>query len=102
MLSDACAGKCKYEDFNLEYRIVSFTYIYKQILSIEAICYNPSPSYHKEATFKYTTTNLNSNDERLKVAKLIMDTIIADLELSADKLYKLAITGNQVFYIYST
>lgn len=102
MLSDACAGKCRYEDFNLEYRIVSFTYIYKQFLSIEAICYNPSPSYHKEAVFKYSTTNLNSNDERLKVARLIMDTIIHDLDIPADNVYKLVVKNDEVFYLHST
>ncbi len=97
----ASSGVCKYEDFELEYQIVSLDYSFNKILSIEAICYNPSPSYHKEATFKYSTTNLNSNDERLKIANLIINTIVGHLGTERNKLRRLSIRNGEVFYMCS-
>jgi hypothetical protein len=93
-----CAGECMYENFRLEYQVVHLEFVKNKFLKIEAVCYNPS-TFDKEAVFKYTTNNLNSPDEKLKIAFSIIDSVIKNLDLSKDKIYKLIVENNKVFYI---
>jgi NhaP-type Na+/H+ and K+/H+ antiporter len=95
----ARTGECMYEDFRLEYQVVNLEYIKDRSLKIEAVCYNPYNILDKEAIFKHSTNNLNVFDERLKISYSIIDSLIANLDLPKNKLYKLIIRDNQVFYI---
>ena len=95
------AGECMYEDFKLEYQIVSLEYVHKKCLKIEAICRNSRNALDKEAVFKYSTTNLNHQDERLKISFSIIDSVIKNLNLEKDKVFKLVVKNGEVFYIHS-
>lgn len=95
----ACAGACMYENFKLEYQVVYLEFVHNKYLKLEAVCYNRLNSIDKEATLKYSTSNLNSPDERLKISFLIMDSVIKNLNLSKDKLRKLIVKDHQVHFI---
>lgn len=95
----ACAGECMYENFRLEYQVVYLEFIKDKFLKIEAVCYNPYNVLDKEAIFKHSTSNLNAFDERLKISYSIIDSVINNLNLPKDKLYKLIVKNNQVFYL---
>lgn len=95
----ACAGECMYENFRLEYQVVHLEYVKDKLLRIEAVCYNPYNVLDKEAIFKHSTNNLNASDERLKISYSIIDSIISNLNLEKEKLYKLIVKNNQVFYL---
>jgi hypothetical protein len=97
----ACAGECIYEDFNLEYQITELEFIKNKSISIVAICYNPRATIYKEITLKYSTKNLNSPDEQLKLSLAMTDSIINNLSLNKEKLYKLVINDNKIFFIHS-
>lgn len=94
-----CAGECMYENFKLEYQVIHLEYIKNKLLKVEAVCYNRHNTLDKEAVFKYNSNNLNIQDERLKIALSIMDSIIKNLDLPKENLYKLVVENNQVFYI---
>lgn len=96
----SCAGVCMYEKFKLEFQIVYLEYIYNKSIKIEAVCYNRKNSINKEEIFKYSTNNLNSSDERMKVSLSILDSVIKNLDLEKDNLYKLNVKNNEVFYIH--
>lgn len=96
-----CAGECMYENFKLEYQVVHLEFIHNKYLNIEAICYNPFNQYDRESIFKHTITKFNSSDIKLKIALSIIDSIIKNLNLPEDKLYKLVIRDNKIFYIHS-
>jgi NhaP-type Na+/H+ and K+/H+ antiporter len=95
----ACAGVCMHENFKLEYQVVDLEFVRNKSIKIEAVCYNRHASIEKEAVFKHSTNNLNLLDERLKIALSIMDSVIKNLDLPKDKLYKLVVRNHQVFYI---
>ena len=97
----ARAGKCLYENFNLEYQITYLEFIRDKSISIEAVCYNPIATIYKEIILKYSTTNLNSPDEQLKLSLLMVDSIIKNLALDKNKLYKLIIKDNNIFFVKS-
>lgn len=99
--SNAAAGTCVYENTRLEYVVVSLEFIRNKSLKIEVVCLNPR-SFDKEATLKYTTTNLSLPDERLNIALSIMDDVIKNLDLPKDKLYKLVVKNHNVFYVCAT
>jgi len=88
-----------YENFKLEYQVTHLEFIRGKYLQLEAVCYNPYNTLDKEAVLKYSTTNLNSTDEKLKLVLSIVDSMILNLNLSKDDLYKLIVRNNQVFYI---
>jgi len=98
----ACAGECMYENFKLEYQVVHLEYVRNKHLRIEAVCYNPHNTLDKEAVLKYSTNNLKSPDEKLKIALNMVDTLITNLDLSKEKLYKLVVRNREVFYISET
>jgi hypothetical protein len=95
------AGECIYENFKLEYQIVRLEYVHKKCLKIEAICLNPRNSLDKEVVFKYSTNNLNVQSEKLKISFSIIDSLIKNLDLQKDKIYKLVVKNGGVFYIHS-
>lgn len=96
------AGVCVYENIRLEYQIINLEFVHNKFLKIEAICLNPSNIYDREATFKYTTNNLNSLDERLKISFAIINSVAENLSLDTNKLYKLIVkSNNKIFYICS-
>jgi len=97
-----CAGECMYENFKLEYQVVHLEYVRNKYLKLEAVCYNPHNTLDKEAVLKYNTNNLNSPDEKLKIALHMLDSIIAKLELPKEKLYKLVVRNLEVYYISET
>lgn len=99
MGANNCAGVCTYEDFRLEYQIEYLEIIFKRSLKIQAVCYNPYNLYDREAIFKYSTNNLSSNDIRLKIAMSMIESLIKDLRLDKNKLYKFIVKNKQVFYI---
>ena len=90
-----------YENFRLEYQIVSLEFIHNKSLKIEAVCYNPFNTLDKEAVLKYSTTNLTLPDKRLEIAFLLMDSVIKNLDLTKSKLRKLVIKDHQAYYIMS-
>jgi hypothetical protein len=98
-MSDSAYGECLIEDFRLEYKVINLTYIYNRFLHIEAICHNHLHPYDKEAVFRYNTTLFSSNDKKLKIALLIIDSIIKDLDIPSN-ITKLSIVNGKVFYIY--
>ena len=93
------AGECIYENFKLEYQVIILEYVRGKSLKIEAVCFNPFNEYDKEAVFKHSTTNLKIVDEKLKIAFSILDSVIGNLNFNKEKLHKLVIKNNQVFYI---
>jgi hypothetical protein len=95
----ACAGECVYQQFKLQYQVVQLEYVRGKCLSIVAICYNPYNSLDKESTLKYSTSNLNIPDKRLDIAMSMVDDVIKNLELDANKLYKLVIKDSQAFFV---
>lgn len=95
-----CAGECMYENFKLEYQVVYLEFIRKKSLKIETICINPNNTLDKEVVLKYSTNNLSTPDEQLKIAYSIMDSVIQNLNLSRDKLFKLIVKNHQIFYVY--
>lgn len=95
----ACAGKCMYEDFKLEYQVVHLEFVRKKFLKLEVVCYNPYNTLDKEAVLKYHTTNLNSSDEKLKVVLSVVDSIIKNLNLEKENLYKLVVRNHEIFYL---
>lgn len=97
----ACAGQCIVEQFKLQYQIVNLQYIVGKSISIEAVAYNPYSSPDKEAVLKFSTTNLNSPDKRLDIAMSMVDDVIANLGLDADKLRKLIVRDSQAFWVCS-
>lgn len=94
-----CAGECMYENFRLEYQVTALEYIHNSYLKIEAVCFNPYNEYDREAIFKYSTNSFLAKDERLKIAMLIIDSLIKNLNLSKDSLRKLIIKNKETFYI---
>jgi hypothetical protein len=94
-----CAGECIYEDFTLEYVVISLEYIRNKSMKIEAVCYNRRNSFDKEAVFKHSTNNLNILDDKLRISYSIMDSVIKNMDLQKDKLYKLIIKNGGVFYL---
>jgi hypothetical protein len=98
----ACTGACMYENFKLEYQVVYLEFIHNKFLKIEAVCYNPSNPLDKEAILKYSTNNLNTPDERLKIAFMMIDSVIKNLNLSKSNLRKMVIKDHQVYYICKT
>lgn len=96
----SCAGSCTYDNFKLEYQIVSLEFVRNTSIKIEAICYDPySKHLDKELTLKYNTNNLNSSDNKLKIVLSIIDSLIKNLDLPKENLYKLVVKNKQVFYI---
>lgn len=102
MTNIACAGECMYENFKLEYQIIHLEYVRNKCLRIEAVCYNPHNTLDKEAVLKYNTNNLKSPDEKLKIALNMVDTLITNLDLPKEKLYKLIVRNREVFHISET
>lgn len=98
----ATAGECIWESFNLEYQITELEFIKNKSLSIEAICYNPTATIYKEITLKYSTKNLSAPDEQLKLSLIMIGSIINNLSLNKNKLYKLVIKDSKIFYLCST
>lgn len=98
-MSDSAYGECLIEDFRLEYKIVSLTYIYNKSLHIEAICHNHLHPYDKEAVFMYHTTSFSPGDKKLQIALLIINSIIKDLDIPKN-ITKLSVANGKVFYLY--
>lgn len=96
----ALAGECMYEDFRLEYQVVSLEFIRNKHIKVEAVCYNPHNTLDKEAILKYSTNNFNSNDGRLEIALSMLDSLTKNLNLQKETLYKLIIKDHQVFYLH--
>ena len=94
----ATAGVCVYNEYKLQYQIVSLEYVANKSLKIEAICYNKR-SFDKEAVFKYSTNNFRLFDERLEVSLTIVDSLIENLKLDKSKLKKLTVIGGEIYYI---
>lgn len=96
----SCAGSCTYDNFKLEYQVVSLEFVRNKFIKIEAICYDPySKHFDKELTLKYHTTNLKTSDNKLKIVWSIIDSLIKNLELPKENLYKLVVKNKQIFYI---
>src|SRR6202035_3546093 len=96
------AGQCMVDDFRLEYQVIHLEYVLGKLLVIEAVCRNPYATalLDKEATFKHTTTKpLPFADEKTRIALLIVESVIKNLELPREKLRKLVIRGGQVFFV---
>lgn len=94
-----CAGECIYEDFTLEYVVISLEYIRNKSIKIEAVCHNRHNSFDKEAVFKHSTNNLNMLDDKLNITYSIMDSLIKNIGLQKDKVYKLIVKNGNVFYL---
>lgn len=95
----ACAGKCIYESYKFEYQVIHLEFIRNKHLELEIVCYNKHNTLDKESTLKYNTNNFNSADEKLKIALSIMDSVIKNLNLEKEKLYKLVVRNREVFYL---
>jgi hypothetical protein len=95
----ATAGECLYDNFKLEYQVVALEYICGKSINIEVVCYNPY-SFDKEATLKFTTTNLNVPDRKLDISLLIINSLIKNLKLDPKTLRKLTIRDHKIFYIH--
>ena len=94
----ATAGVCVYNEYKLEYQIVSLEYITNRSLKIEAICYNKR-SFDKEAVFKYSTNNFRLFDERLEISLTIVNSLVENLKVDKAKLKKLTVIDGQIYYI---
>lgn len=90
------------DDFRLEYQVISLEYVLHKSLEIVAVCHNPWGVLDKEATFKYSTTNFPIGDEKNRLALLIVESVIKNLELPKEKLRKLVIRNGQVFFVCKT
>jgi hypothetical protein len=97
----ACAGECIYDQFRLQYQVINLEYIKGKSLSIVAVCYNPFNSLDKESTLKFSTNNFNIPDKRLDIVMSIIESVIENLKLPKDKLFKLVVKDSQAFYICS-
>lgn len=97
--TSVCTGECIYQKFKLEYQIIYLEFIQDRSLKIDVVCYNPFNEYDKEAILKYSTNNLKSTDERLKIALLIVESAIKNLKLDKNKLFKLVVRNNKIFYL---
>jgi hypothetical protein len=100
MSNPATAGECLFENFKLEYQITSLEYICGKSVKIEAVCYNPY-SFDKEAILKYTSNNLKVPDRKLDIALLIINSLIKNIKLDANKLRKLTIKDSKIFFIHT-
>lgn len=95
-----CAGECIYDNFKLEYQIVSLEFIRDKSLTIEAICYNKKSKHiDKEMILKYRSSNLSTPDGKQKIVLSILFSLMKNLNLQKEKLHKLVVRNNQVYYI---
>ena len=97
----AYSGFCKYKKSKFEFRVINLEFVSGQYLKIEAVCYNPHLDYpnNKEKTLKYFTSNLSIQEEELNIALVIVNAIIKKCHLPKDKLHKLCVRNNEVFWI---
>lgn len=95
----AYTGECVYEDYRLKYQIIDLEFIKNKFFKIEVVCFSRFNEFDREAIFKYSTSNLNSSDERLKVAMSIFDSIIKNIKLEKNNIYKLCVRDKKIYYI---
>jgi hypothetical protein len=97
----AHSGQFKYQRERFEFRVSTLEFVRGKHLMIEAICYAPDMAYpnNKEHVFKYSTTDFHVPDEPLKVALTIISAIIKKAKLPKNKLYKLTVRNNEVYWI---
>lgn len=97
----APSGECRYQKQRFEFRVSNLEFVRGKSLIIEAVCYNPSLEYpnNKERILKYETTNFFLKDEQLKIAMAIINSIVKRSKLPKNRLYKLCVKNNKVFFI---
>lgn len=95
----ATSGECLIEDFKLEYQIECLEFVRQKSLSIIAVCYNPYNKHDRESVLKFSTHNFTSSDKRLEIALLMVQSLIAKLELNESKVHKLSVRNGKVYYL---